>query len=245
MGIIGGDKKMNIKGSYAVVALILGTIWGTGCATKGYVRNQVQPVNAKVDTVQQQANKQGADIQQTSQRVQQNEQDISATKEVANSAESKAGDALTQGKQNSQQLGELRNVVANLDDYKVADQTAVHFGFNKDTLTPDAKEDLDKLAAQVASGQRYFITIEGFTDQIGPATYNEELSRRRANHVIEYLVGQKDVPLQRIFVIGLGKTKLIDNGRTRKARAESRRAEITLYTAPPLSAATQQGSQSQ
>ncbi len=236
---------MNSKGSYAVVALILGTIWGTGCATKGYVRNQVQPVNAKVNQVQQQANKTDTSLQQTNQTVAQNGQELSATKEVANSADSRSTTALNQANQNTQQLGELRNVVANLDQYKVADQTVVHFGFNRDTLTTDAREELDKMATQVTSSQRYFITIEGFTDQIGPASYNEELSRRRANHVIVYLVGKKDVPLQRIYTIGLGKTKLIDNGRTRKARAESRRVEVTLYTAPPLSGATQQTPQSQ
>jgi outer membrane protein OmpA-like peptidoglycan-associated protein len=236
---------MNSKGSYAAVALILGTIWGTGCATKGYVRNQVQPVNAKVDQVQQQTTKMGTELQQTSQRVAQNEQELSATKEIANSADSRSTSALNQANQNTQQLGELRNVVANLDDYKVADQTVVHFGFNKDSLAPDTKEELDKFATQVTTAARYFITVEGFTDQTGPAGYNEELSRRRANHVIAYLVGQKNIPLQRIFVIGLGEQKLIDSGRTRKARAESRRVELTLYSAPPLPAPTQQGSQPQ
>jgi outer membrane protein OmpA-like peptidoglycan-associated protein len=223
---------MGAKGSFAAVALVLTAIWGTGCATKGYVRAQVQPVNTKVDQVQDQTQKQGTQLHQTAQQVQQNQTDISATKEIASSAENRAGE-------NGRQLGDLRKVVANLDDYKVADQSVVHFGFDKDALTPETKEELDKLAAQVGSAQRYFITIEGYTDQIGPAGYNEQLSRRRANHVIEYLVGKKDVPLQRIFTIGLGEEKLIDSGKTREARAESRRVEITLYTAPSLSAQTQ------
>jgi outer membrane protein OmpA-like peptidoglycan-associated protein len=229
---------MGAKGSFAAVALVLTVIGGAGCATKGYVRAQVQPVNAKVDQVQDRTQKQGAQLQQTTQQVQQNQTDISATREIANSADNRAGE-------NGRQLGELRNVVANLDDYKVADQSVVHFGFDKDTLTPDAKAELDKLAAQVGSAQRYFVTIEGFTDQIGPSTYNELLSRRRANHVIEYLVGKKDVPVQRIYTIGLGEEKLVDSGKTREARAESRRVEIRLYTAPSLSAQTQQGGQSQ
>lgn len=229
---------MSAKGSYAAVALVLGAIWGTGCATKGYVRAQVQPVSAKVDQVQEQTQKQGAQLQQTTQQTQQNQTEISATKEIATSADSRAGQALTQTGQNSKQLGELRNVIANLDDYKAANQAVAHFGFNKDALTPEDQEQLDQLAGQIGSTRRYFITVEGFTDQTGPASYNEQLSRRRANHVIEYLVGHHDVPIYRIHTVGLGEQKLIDGGRTRKARAESRRVEVTLYTAAPLPGVT-------
>ncbi len=84
--------------------------------------------------------------------------------------------------------------------------------------------------------QRYFITIEGFTDQTGSAAYNDQLSRARANQVISYLVGSHDVPVYRIHMVGLGEQKLIDNGKGKKAREESRRVEITVFSAKPLSA---------
>ena len=41
----------------------------------------------------------------------------------------------------------LSDAVANLDNYHVVNEAAVHFGFNKDFLTKDAKDELDKLAA--------------------------------------------------------------------------------------------------
>jgi len=216
------------------VALVLTAIWATGCATKKYVREQVQPVSTKVDQVQTETQKQGTQIQQTNQQLEKDETAISAAKEIATSADTRAGQALTQGGQNSKQLGELRNVIANLEDYKVANQTVVHFGFNKDNVTTDDQQQLDQLAGQIASAARYFITVEGYTDQTGPASYNEELSRRRANHVIAYLVGSHNIPIYRIHTVGLGDQKLIDAGKTRQARAESRRVEVVLYSAPPL-----------
>ena len=54
--------------------------------------------------------------------------------------------------------------------------------------------------------------------------------------MISYLVGSHDIPVYRIHMVGLGEQKLIDEGKGRKAREESRRVEITIYSAKPLSA---------
>jgi OmpA-OmpF porin, OOP family len=91
------------------------------------------------------------------------------------------------------------------------------------------------VASQLGSQARYFITVEGFTDQTGTAAFNDQLSRNRANQVIAYLVGSHDIPVYRIHMVGLGDQKLIDEGKGKKAREESRRVEITVYTAKPLS----------
>jgi OmpA-OmpF porin, OOP family len=112
---------------------------------------------------------------------------------------------------------------------------------NKDTLTKDEKAKLDQVATQTGSLQRYFITVEGFTDQTGSASYNDQLSRERANQVISYLVGSHDIPVYRIHMVGLGEQKLIDEGKGKKAREESRRVEITIYSAKPLSASSTTG----
>jgi OOP family OmpA-OmpF porin len=112
----------------------------------------------------------------------------------------------------------------------------VHFGVSKNTLTSDEKAKLDDVAKQIGSLQRYFITVEGYTDQTGPQDYNDRLSRERANSVISYLVGSHNIPVYRIHMVGLGEQKLIDEGKGKKAREASRRVEITVYTAKPLSA---------
>jgi outer membrane protein OmpA-like peptidoglycan-associated protein len=143
--------------------------------------------------------------------------------------------AMAKSNQNSKEINDLRGVIANIDDYKPAgDATVVHFAVNKYILTKDEKAKLDAMATTLGSQPRYFITVEGFTDQTGSAAINDQLSRSRADSVIAYLVGSHDVPVYRIHMVGLGSQKLVDEGKGRKAREASRRVEVTLFTAKPL-----------
>jgi outer membrane protein OmpA-like peptidoglycan-associated protein len=109
-------------------------------------------------------------------------------------------------------------------------ETAVHFGFNKDNLTREAKEAIDQLAASVATTKGYIITVEGATDSVGSADYNYDLSQRRADAVIQYLAAEKGVPAYKIYLIGLGKDKPVESNQTREGRAKNRRVDIRLMT---------------
>jgi outer membrane protein OmpA-like peptidoglycan-associated protein len=226
-------------GGFAIAAVVTALLGLAGCATKGYVRNTVEPVSAKVNQVDQKVDKETqdrtAEAQQTNQRVDENSRNIDATTEVAKTADSQSKTAIAKADQNANGLSDLRNVVANIDDYNPGDKATVLFAFNQSTLTAQAKADLDQIASKVSNIKRYFITVKGFTDQTGSGAYNDRLSRERANQVVSYLVGTHNIPVYRIHVVGLGEQNLVDNGRTRKAREESRRAEITIYTAKPLS----------
>lgn len=229
------------KGSIsATIALAVGSLFIAGCATKGYVRNSIQPIDQKVDQVDQNSQKrdtsQVADINKTNQVIDEDEKKLDATSEIAKTADNESKGAMSKANQNTKDLSDLRTVVANIDDYKPANTAVVHFAINKSTLSKDEKSKLDDVATQVSSLQRYFITVEGYTDQTGSASYNDQLSRDRANQVISYLVGSHDIPVYRIHMVGLGEQKLIDEGKGKKAREESRRVEITVYSAKPLTA---------
>jgi outer membrane protein OmpA-like peptidoglycan-associated protein len=245
----GGGSKMSKASVSTTIALAVGSLLIAGCATKGYVRKTVTPVeqklNQKVEEVDQNSQKrdssQVADINKTNQVVDEDEKKLDATSEIAKTADSQSKGAMSKANQNTKDLNDLRNVVANIDDYKPANQAVVHFGVNKDTLTKDEKAKLDDVAMQIGSLQRYFITIEGYTDQTGSPSYNDQLSRERANAVISYLVGSHNIPVYRIHMVGLGKQKLIDEGKGRKAREASRRVEITVFTAKPLTASANAG----
>jgi outer membrane protein OmpA-like peptidoglycan-associated protein len=106
----------------------------------------------------------------------------------------------------------------------------VHFGFNKDNLTKDAKEELDKMATSVESTKGYLITVEGATDSVGNADYNYALSQRRADSVIQYLASEHKIPAHKIYLIGLGKDKPVDSNKTREGRAANRRVSVRLMT---------------
>jgi len=85
--------------------------------------------------------------------------------------------------------------------------------------------------ATTSKNKRYFIAVEGFTDRVGSRQYNEELSRKRADAVVAYLVSKHDIPIYRIHMIGLGSDKPLDDGRGRAARARNRRVEIKVFSA--------------
>jgi outer membrane protein OmpA-like peptidoglycan-associated protein len=109
-------------------------------------------------------------------------------------------------------------------------ETAVHFGFNKDNLTKEAREAIDQLAASVAGTKGYIITVEGGADSVGSSEYNYDLSQRRAKAVIQYLASEKSVPAYKIYQIGLGKDKPVESNKTRDGRAKNRRVDIRLMT---------------
>jgi outer membrane protein OmpA-like peptidoglycan-associated protein len=149
----------------------------------------------------------------------------------ANEASSAAADARSRADKASTDLASLRGVVNNLEDYKLAAETTVQFAFNKDKLTPDAKDALDKLAANKGNLKRFVIAVEGYTDKTGTADYNAALSQRRANSVVNYLVTKHDIPLYRIYTVGLGSEKPADEGKTREARSKNRRVEVKIFSA--------------
>ncbi len=101
------------------------------------------------------------------------------------------------------------------------------FDLGSATLTPQAREEAKIFAAALRtpqlSGKRF--VIEGHTDSIGGRAYNLDLSRRRAEAVVEYL-GSLGVDRSRLEVRGYGFDRPLD-GRTAHA-VENRRVEAVL-----------------
>ena len=241
----------------ATTCIVTGSLLAGGCATKKYVQNTTAPIQAKVDQVGEQTGRNGQQIEDTRNQVKQVDEKaqtgISAAQERAGAADQHAvladqhaGEAKTSadqanklGEKNSQELTGLRNVVANIDDYKLQTTVAVPFGFNKYELSADAKAELDTVAGEVKSGKRFFIAVEGYTDSTGSKAYNEGLSRRRADKVVAYLVAKHDIPIYRIHMIGLGQEKPVDEARNREARAKNRRVEVKVFNADQVTAALQ------
>lgn len=243
-----------MKAFLATTFIATGAMLAGGCATKKYVRNTTAPVQAKVDQVGEQTATNSKQINDTKNELksvdEKAQSGISAAQEKAATADQHAGDAMNKATQadqhaaqadqkadqNAQGLTQLRGVVANIDDYKLQTSATVPFNFNRFTLTDDAKHDLDKLAGDVKSDKRYFIAVEGYTDSVGPKQYNFELSKRRADAVVNYLVAEHDIPIYRIHMIGLGEEKPLDTARNRAARAKNRRVEVKVFSADQVMA---------
>lgn len=241
-----------MKAFLATTCIVTGALLAGGCATKKYVRNTTAPIQAKVDQVGEQTTQNGQQIQTTNTNLKQVDEraqnGISAAQEKASSADqhaatadqhageamNKATQADAKADQTMNGLNSLRSVVSNLDDYKLQTSATVPFKFNQYKLSEDAKQDLDKLAQDVQPDKRFFIAVEGYTDKSGSREYNEALSRRRADAVVEYLVAKHDIPIYRIHMIGLGDEKPVDEARNRAARAKNRRVEVKVFAAADL-----------
>jgi len=243
-----------MKVSLAAAILAAGALLATGCATKKYVQATEAPIQAKADQASQQGTQNASQIKTTQDQLKEldektatgidranekagaAEHDAQDAGNHANDAAKQAGVANQKSDQNTVALASLRESVAGLDDYTVQTSAIVAFGINRDRLTEEAKASLDKLVQDIQGDKRFFVAIEGFTDSTGAREYNEALSRRRAEAVVEYLVSKHDVPVYRVHVIGLGPDKPVDEAHTREARAKNRRVEVKVYTAPVVAA---------
>jgi OOP family OmpA-OmpF porin len=205
-----------------------------GCSSKNYVKQQTTPLINKTNELDDLSAKNSKDIKDVDSRVQAGLDQVNAkTAEVdqkAQTAAQQAGQAQTSADNAVNRVDKLQTAVANLDNYRVVSESAVHFGFNKDTLTKDAKADLDKLAEAVPNTKGYLITVEGATDSVGNADYNYALSERRADSVIQYLAAQHGIPAHKIYLVGLGKDKPVDTNKTRAGRAANRRVDVRLMS---------------
>jgi outer membrane protein OmpA-like peptidoglycan-associated protein len=205
-----------------------------GCSTKNYVRNQTTPLINKTNELDDMTAKNTKEIKDFDARAQAGIQDVqtktAAADQKAQAAGQKAADAQTQADNAVNRVDALQNTVANLDNYRMVSEAAIHFGFDKDTLTKDAKADLDKMAEAVPNTKGYILTVEGATDSVGSADYNYELSQRRASAVIQYLASEHGIPAHKIYLIGLGKDKPVDTNKTREGRAANRRVDVHLMS---------------
>jgi len=205
-----------------------------GCSSKNYVRQQTTPLINKTNELDDLTAKNSKDIKDVDARAQAGIQGVQTkTAEVdqkAQAAGKQADEAQTLANNATTRVDTLTNAVVNLDNYHSVADTSVLFGFNKDNLTKQAKEELDQLATNVSSTKGYIITVEGATDSTGPSDYNYDLSQRRANSVIQYLASEKQIPAHKIYLIGLGKDKPVESNKTAEGRKKNRRVEVHLMT---------------
>lgn len=93
-------------------------------------------------------------------------------------------------------------------------ENRIQFEFNSDRLTPFAQGVVDVFAAAVQSESLRSVNfiIEGHTDGVGSDAYNLELSRKRADAVVRYLVESRGLPVDRFAARGKGKRELANAG---------------------------------
>src|SRR5580693_5872874 len=110
---VGGDRKMSKSILSATITLAVGTLFIAGCATKNYVKQSITPVDQKIDQVdkssQSRDQTQVSDINKTNQVVDENEKKLSATDEIAKTADTTSKGAMAKANQNTKDINDLRN----------------------------------------------------------------------------------------------------------------------------------------
>lgn len=220
-----------------------------GCATKRYVREQVDPVRQRTEELarkNEEAMKEIAALdEKTSRGISRAEERAMGAENLAKQAggaaeqarqsadraAQTAENARTLAEQNRARLGEISAYLEHAGEFRLLEKETVLFGFNRSNLTQEARARLDALAAKLAAHEQYVIEVAGYADPSGPGDYNLVLSRTRAETVVRYLVARQ-IPLHRIHVAGLGENETAGDAESRK---QARRVEIRVFvpeTAP-------------
>ncbi|HET9785354.1 MAG TPA: OmpA family protein, partial [Terriglobales bacterium] len=142
------QPRLLMIGSLAAAMLVAG-----GCTTKKYVRQQTAPLMEHVNQLDAETAKNTNAIRDTDQRTQKGLADVNASTDKAlasaQQAQEQANQVNSKLANTSNQIEALDKTVANLEDYKQTSEASVHFGFDKATLTTEAKSELDKVVAQL------------------------------------------------------------------------------------------------
>lgn len=101
----------------------------------------------------------------------------------------------------------------------------VNFANNSATLTPESTAVLDQAAAGLIRRGDIRVEVAGHTDNRGTAALNRDLSQRRAESVMRYLVS-KGVSASNLSARGYGPDSPVADNKTPSGRAENRRVEL-------------------
>ena len=110
---------------------------------------------------------------------------------------------------------------------KVLERKQIHFDFNKAVIRKSSYKYLDSLAAILKADTDAIMTIDGYCDNLGPASANIKMSKARANSVKKYLI-KKGVEADRLKARGHGKREPVGSNKSRRGRAINRRALLVV-----------------
>jgi outer membrane protein OmpA-like peptidoglycan-associated protein len=107
----------------------------------------------------------------------------------------------------------------------IKEKIIIQFRLNSNEIEDQSYTVLDRIAAYLAHNSHERVSVKGYTDASGPISYNESVSRFRANAVKSYMIGKGAKP-QQIAVFGMGAKNPIAPNSTVDGRRRNRRVEI-------------------
>jgi outer membrane protein OmpA-like peptidoglycan-associated protein len=175
-------------------------------ARKKWVQREVSPVKDRVNELDELTaanSKMIKDVDARAQAgIQQASQQATMADQHALDAQRKADAAAMAAKQADQHLASVEQQIGNLDQYKPVAQTEIRFRPGQITLSKAAKDALDEMATPLAKQRGYVIEVQGFSTGKGQTAIAS--SQKMAEAVVRYLVLNHEIPVYRIFMVGMG-----------------------------------------
>jgi len=213
--------------SLAVLCVI--GLTGSGCASKGFVRDSVGDVNDKVESISQSLEATQQQTREHAARIEQVDQKAAQAGTAAQSAQTSATVARSAADAAAAKVVAVEAATKRLIFEVVISDEQGNFELGKADLPEDVRAKLDELAAKLkADPAGNYIEIEGHTDASGATETNERLGLARAENVKRYLYERYQIPLHKINVISYGESKPVAPNNTREGRAQNRRVVIKV-----------------
>jgi outer membrane protein OmpA-like peptidoglycan-associated protein len=199
-------------------------------ARKKFVHRQLQPVRDRVNELDELTAANSKNIKDVDSRA---TEGIRLASNKANEADQHAVDAGNRAQQ-AQQLAQqttaklqtVEQTVTSLDQYQIISDTEIRFRPGQNTLSARAKQALDQLAEPLKNQRGYIVEVQGFSSGKGPAAL--ENSQNMAAAVVRYLVINHEIPVYRIYTMGMGNAVVKTSDGTPAKRIRGGRVQISL-----------------
>lgn len=199
-------------------------------ARKNYVKRQTEPIRDRINELDDLTAANSKAIKDTDARAQAG---IKMASDKANEADQHAIDAgnkANQAQQSAQQastrIQTVETVVSNIDQYKTSNQTEIRFRPGQTVLSKNAKDALDDMANGVKGQKGYIIEVQGFSSGRGQTAIAN--SQKMAESVVRYMVLNHDIPLYRIYLVGMGNAPAGEEQEAHAKHMSGGRVEISL-----------------
>jgi outer membrane protein OmpA-like peptidoglycan-associated protein len=199
-------------------------------ARKKYVARQTQPIRDRINELDELTAANSKAIKDTDARAQQGIQLASAKANEADQHAIDAGNKAQAAQQTAQQantrLNTVEQVVTNIDQYQPTTQTEILFKPGQTVLSEKAKNALDEMATPLKDQRGYVVEVQGFASghgQVAIAT-----SQKMAESVVRYLALNHDIPIYRIYLVGMGNAPVSTTGEAKPKRITGGRVEVSL-----------------
>jgi len=124
-----------------------------------------------------------------------------------------------------------KNILLNrLEEKVIVTLNNIFFDFDKATLRPESKGDLNNLIALLRQNPNMRIEVRGHTDSKGSDQYNIVLSRNRAKAVHDYLIQTGGIDPGRLISFGYGENLPVASNATDEGRQMNRRVEFKILS---------------